>query len=363
MKSSISFFAIFLLVLFASGSVNAQQESYIYCTDDVGVVKEGFLPTESVYAIAQFYLYTYSCSSVGEVCGGNVDLYTVFREGWTGDVGQILFDAGAGIESVTVSDTCRDTDDSPQCKVVMPVTLIWEAETVPGEYVFVIDIDQDGLLDQGDLFVEFSVIVKTPADYVKDIIDYIADMNPSEFDQPAHQNALINQLEALAATIEGLNPTAALARLNNIRKKVEKWVEDEEDKAAILAMIDRLIAYLESQETPGKGKGKANKAAVLASVSLPEKFQLLQNNPNPFNPSTTISYSVPIGNQKNVSLKVYDLRGRLVLTLVEGMIGVGTYTVYWDGMDDSGRQVSSGVYLYRLQAGEFAQTRKMVILK
>ena len=198
---------------------------------------------------------------------------------------------------------------------------------------------------------------------VEGIREYIEEMEAAAFDNPAHQNALINQLEALAAEIEDLNPTAALARLDNIRKRVEKWVEDEEDKAAILAMIDRLIAYLETQETPGQGKGKAQKGAALAAVSLPEKFQLLQNSPNPFNPSTTISYSVPEGNQEYVTLNVYDLRGRLVRTLVKRMIGPGTYSVYWDGTDESGRQVSSGVYLYRLQAGKFMQTRKMVILK
>ena len=223
-----------------------------------------------------------------------------------------------------------------------------------GDTPYIIDSDNDNypLMQPFENYVSLMYLVA-----------YISNMDPANFDNPAHQNALINQLEALAATIEGLNPTAALARLNNIRKRVEKWIEDEEDKAAILAMIDRLIAYLESQETPGKGKGKANKAAALASVSLPEKFQLLQNSPNPFNPSTTISYSVPEGNQKYVSLKVYDLRGRLVLTLVEGMIGAGTYTVYWDGTDGSGRQVASGVYLYRMKAGDLVQTRKMVILK
>jgi len=95
------------------------------------------------------------------------------------------------------------------------------------------------------------------------------------------------------------------------------------------------------------------------AASLPKVFSLA----NPFNPATTISYSVPEGVSERITLKVYDLRGCLVHTLVEGIRGAGTYSVYWDGTDDSGRQVSSGVYLYRMQAGEFVQTRKMVILK
>jgi len=92
-------------------------------------------------------------------------------------------------------------------------------------------------------------------------------------------------------------------------------------------------------------------------------FSLAQNVTNPFNPATTISYSVPEGASERITLKVYDLRGRLVRTLVEGIRGAGTYSVYWDGTDESGRQVSSGVYLYRMQAGEFIQSRKMVLLK
>ena len=115
MKSSISFFTIFLLVLFASGSVNAQQECYIHCTDNRGIIKDEFLPTDSVCGIGQFNLYDYDCSSVGEECSGSVDLYTVHREGWTGDVGQPLMDWSDGIESVTAArmglKTTRYPDD------------------------------------------------------------------------------------------------------------------------------------------------------------------------------------------------------------------------------------------------------------
>ncbi len=96
---------------------------------------------------------------------------------------------------------------------------------------------------------------------------------------------------------------------------------------------------------------------------LPKAFALAQNTPNPFNPATTISYSVPEGQTADVSLKVYDIRGRLVSTLVAEIKTAGTYTVFWDGINNAGQKVASGVYFYRLQAGEFTQTRKMVLLK
>jgi len=97
--------------------------------------------------------------------------------------------------------------------------------------------------------------------------------------------------------------------------------------------------------------------------SLPKSFSLSQNYPNPFNPLTTISYDVPSGKPVHVSLKVYDIRGRLIHTLADGIREPGVYKVFWDGSTKRGGKVSSGVYFYRMQAGEFVQTRKMVLLK
>ena len=83
--------------------------------------------------------------------------------------------------------------------------------------------------------------------------------------------------------------------------------------------------------------------------------------PNPFNPSTTIGYRLPVEGQAEIV--VYDVLGRLVRTLVSGYTQAGDHEVVWDGRDDSGRQVASGVYLYRLQAGDIVETRRMVLLK
>ncbi|MFC1537667.1 T9SS type A sorting domain-containing protein [Gemmatimonadota bacterium] len=101
-----------------------------------------------------------------------------------------------------------------------------------------------------------------------------------------------------------------------------------------------------------------------SQVSLPKAFALGQNYPNPLNPSTTISYSVPEGEGLVlVSLRIYNLRGQVVRVLVEDLREPGIYTVSWNGTWKNGRQVASGVYLYRMKAGSFMQTRKMVLLK
>ncbi len=94
---------------------------------------------------------------------------------------------------------------------------------------------------------------------------------------------------------------------------------------------------------------------------LPKVFDLSQNYPNPFNPSTTIQFKVP--DAVDVRLRVYDVGGRLVRTLVDEQKKPNVYKVVWDGHDNNGSRVASGVYFYKLEAGAFVKTRKMVILK
>jgi hypothetical protein len=94
---------------------------------------------------------------------------------------------------------------------------------------------------------------------------------------------------------------------------------------------------------------------------LPEKFALHQNYPNPFNPITTLRYDLP--EQATVNIIIYDMLGREVRTLVNTTQDAGFKSVIWNATNDYGKPVSAGVYLYKIQAGEFVQTRKMVLLK
>ena len=96
--------------------------------------------------------------------------------------------------------------------------------------------------------------------------------------------------------------------------------------------------------------------------SLPESFTLDQNYPNPFNSSTTIRFALPVSD--DVELTIFNLAGQQVATLVQGAQKAGTYTVSWDGRDDHGRQLASGVYLYRLRVGQQqVETRKLVLVR
>jgi len=98
------------------------------------------------------------------------------------------------------------------------------------------------------------------------------------------------------------------------------------------------------------------------TTAVPETFALYQNVPNPFNPVTTIRYDVPAGGG-DVSLRVYDVGGRLVRTLVSGRQTAGEKAVTWDGLNEAGGPVATGVYFCRLIAGDFNEVRKMTILK
>lgn len=96
-------------------------------------------------------------------------------------------------------------------------------------------------------------------------------------------------------------------------------------------------------------------------VAGPKTFELQQNFPNPFNPQTTIRYT--LFSEAHVTMKIYNLRGAAVRTLIEGHRPAGSHAVTWDGRDHLGQQVSSGVYVYRMTADEFSQARTMLLVK
>jgi hypothetical protein len=109
-------------------------------------------------------------------------------------------------------------------------------------------------------------------------------------------------------------------------------------------------------------KTTVSATATGVQITTPAICKLYNNFPNPFNPVTTIRYDLP--RQVMVNLNIYDVRGRLVYTLVHSeRQEPGTYNVTWDGRNNSGMHVATGVYFYRLIAGEFVQAKKMVLLK
>jgi hypothetical protein len=119
---------------------------------------------------------------------------------------------------------------------------------------------------------------------------------------------------------------------------------------------------------PQVGESRFTLTAAYSSLSAADEATNLQKTfvlhpayPNPFNPVTTLRYDLL--EQANVNIIIYDMLGREIRTLVNTAQEAGFKSVIWDATNDYGKPVSAGVYLYKIQAGEFIQTRKMVLLK
>ncbi|MBN2287879.1 MAG: fibronectin type III domain-containing protein [Candidatus Glassbacteria bacterium] len=163
-----------------------------------------------------------------------------------------------------------------------------------------------------------------------------------------------------------------LANLKTAEGLVYEWsAGDELRVTAIYRDASLTFRTLVTGESPQNiirvddtGTGTASKNEV-SRVSLPKAFALGQNFPNPFNPSTTIAFDIPDTREEGVSveLNVYNIRGQLVRSLVNDVKKPGHYAIQWNGLNENGEVVSSGVYFYRIKAGEFTSTRKMVLLK
>ncbi len=97
-------------------------------------------------------------------------------------------------------------------------------------------------------------------------------------------------------------------------------------------------------------------ANLVEDSQIPKKFILYQNYPNPFNPITTISFLIP--HESQVTLKVYNTVGEKVVTLVDNFLSAGKHSIDWDAS-----VFSSGLYFYRMQAGEFVETKKLLLVK
>jgi len=134
--------------------------------------------------------------------------------------------------------------------------------------------------------------------------------------------------------------------------------------AGSYAVVNLTLANKEAVATV-EGSAKLNdetSSTLVAKVrEIPAEFALSQNYPNPFNPTTSIKYQ--LANNANVKLVVYNMLGQVVKTLVSQEQEAGYYTIKWNGTNDFGGKVSSGIYIYRIIAGNYISTIKMNLLK
>jgi flagellar hook assembly protein FlgD len=135
------------------------------------------------------------------------------------------------------------------------------------------------------------------------------------------------------------------------------WTDPEYDGWNVHYKITALD-YVGNESDPAS----SGTATAVTEPVIPKTYAVYQNVPNPFNPTTVIHYDVPAG-QGKVTIRIFDVGGRLVRTLLDDPQSAGQKIVTWNGRDDGGQSVASGVYFYRMTAPGYERTRKMVLLR
>lgn len=128
--------------------------------------------------------------------------------------------------------------------------------------------------------------------------------------------------------------------------------------------IGEIEIYTQTDTVPGfenLAQFPVNQAETSALVEMPKSYYVEQNYPNPFNPETTIRYQIP--DDSRVMLKIYNLMGQEITTLIDGPVSAGCRSILWNGCDTHGKKAPSGVYIYQFRAGNFSVTKKMILLE
>jgi hypothetical protein len=256
--------------------------------------------------------------------------------------------------------------------------------TLTAEQLVYADANLDGVVGA----VDASWILKYIANNYSwvGVSKVVATAGAVEFSRMSSENGVLSLPFSLSAAA-GVTSIYAEANLNNANIELGKvnlrlpegWVSTYSTENGIVkiaaagttAINDGIFATvgvtLKDKEAAVSivGNAKLNdeiSSSLNAKVrEIPSEFALSQNYPNPFNPTTSIKFQV--AQDAKVSLVVYDMLGQRVRTLVDGIQEAGFYTVRWDGSNDFGGKVASGIYIYRLQAGSFVSTMKMNLMK
>jgi len=169
-------------------------------------------------------------------------------------------------------------------------------------------------------------------------------------------------VEEIGAGQFSLNGSGDLFDENGeLNEEMVQRLKDEGYRVEVTENADgtRTVNLYRPDNDAGEEAGDAAKSSD--KDALPEGFALSQNYPNPFNPTTRIDYSLP--SAQHVTLEIYNVQGQKVRTLVNETVGAGDHSVEWDATTDAGVQVASGVYLYRLTAGDHSESKKMSFVK
>jgi hypothetical protein len=214
------------------------------------------------------------------------------------------------------------------------------------------------------VFVSNVAVYGEISEEVYDIYSVLSCLPPEAFKAPAEQtrDVLLTKLSEVSLKINSADYQGAVNKLEkDILDKADgyfggklknDWIIDETAQEEVYPLIVSLLELLTEQLQ------KDNIETV--DQTIPDTFVLYQNYPNPFNPSTTIRYELP--KACRVRLEIFNMLGSKVATLVDDYREPGYYEVEWN-VNSSRKQLSSGIYFYKLEAGNYIETRKLILLK
>jgi len=213
---------------------------------------------------------------------------------------------------------------------------------VAGNRIFDVEIEGTVVLDDYEVFAEVGCDVGVMKTFIVTSTDGTLDI----------RFPLVNNRPAMVSAIE-IAESGADSRTATV--SIEHTGSNE-----------TLAVLLTGEATPGGSLPNTSKRGedfdgLTEHADLPNQFELVGNYPNPFNPSTNVVFDVP--EAANVNLHVFDLLGRRVATLLSGQVEAGRHQVRWNGSTEAGGNVSSGVYLLRMESGTFNATRTIILMK
>ena len=243
--------------------------------------------------------------------------------------------------------------------------------TVPAEWELIADdfedttyIDTDWILMEPEMYQYAVVAIYTSGLEAEAAISNVVEKLPV-FNPP--QNFTVNEYSGLATWDQPLPSPGATLIEYNVFLDAEMFVTIETQwqfenltngifyVAGIQAVYDLGISDYLELDFQYLGTGAGNDIA--------NKTELLGNYPNPFNPSTTISFSLTTENTESTELVIYNLKGLKVKQLISGQLSAGQHSVVWNGTNENNKPVSCGIYFYKLKSGNFEQTKKMLMIK
>ncbi len=295
-------------------------------------------------------------------------------------VGTYSFTAITGGYTATISDSLYGTGDlTVSAEDDSGATFFFDTHYTTADLDSSIAMQVTGFegavrvdLDSSNTGLSSAIILSSPYPVIRDGLDPLAQQAGDAHalsvypDNPltGDNSIAIRYDESDILTGGGIYDDEASIRIFHWNDVSRQWelVGGEVDTVynRVTAPITKTGVYAAFTTEVLTGVGENNGEGESGST-LPKHFELQQNYPNPFNPTTVISYSLP--RSAEVSIEIYNILGQRVRTFSQGLQNAGTHSVTWNARDDHGKEVASGVYFYKITAGDFSTSKKMLLLK